>query len=301
MSLRRRAVLAAALGLVAACTPPQPRHRGSTTTEPAPPTTPTGPTALQPTTPTSSTALQPTTTAPRPTQPTAAPSDRAATIAAYRDARPTTFGLTVPGVVTRLDGSGVALTFDACGGPGGGRYDQALIATLRELRTPATLFLNARWIDANPAAFADLAADPLFDIANHGTRHLPLTVTGRPAYGIQGTRDPAEVYDEVATNHAKLTALLGRPPAFFRSGTAHYDDVATRIVAALGEKVIGFDVNADAGARHSPTQVQRAMAAVRPGSIVIAHMNNPTGGTARGMAMALPDLLARGIRFTHLR
>ncbi|CRK60386.1 polysaccharide deacetylase [Alloactinosynnema sp. L-07] len=234
----------------------------------------------------------------RPTQPPLP--DRAATVAAYRDARPTAFGLTVPGVVTRLTEPVVALTFDACGGPGGHRYDQALITTLRDLRVPATLFLNSRWIDANPAAARDLAADPLFDIGNHGTRHLPLTVTGRAAYGIHGTRDAGEVYDEIATNHAKLTALVGRAPAFFRSGTAHYDDVATRIVNDLGEQVIGFDINADAGARHSPGQVQHAMTAVRPGSIVIAHLNNPTGGTARGMAVALPNLLADGIRFTHL-
>lgn len=286
--LRRRTLFAATLGLVAACTPPQPRTRTVPTTTPGLPTT-----TPVPTTPTT----VPTTVSPRPTPQT----DRAAIIARYRDARPTAFGLTVPGVITRLPGPEVALTFDACGGPGGSGYDRALIATLRELRLPATLFLNARWIETNPAAFIDLAADPLFDIGNHGTRHLPLSVTGRAAYGIAGTRDIAEAYDEVATNHATLTHATGRPPAFFRSGTAHYDDVATRVVADLGERVIGFDVNADSGARFSPGQVKHAMAGAGPGSIVIAHMNQPTSGTARGMAQALPDLIARGLRVGRLR
>lgn len=219
----------------------------------------------------------------------------------YRAARPTRFGLTVPGVINRLPSSGVALTFDACGGPGGAQYDAALIKTLRDLGTPATLFLNARWIEANPATFRDLAADPLFDIANHGTRHLPLSVAGRSAYGIAGTRDAGEAYDEIAGNHQLLTQALGHPPAFFRSGTAHYDDVATKIVAELGEQVIGFDVNADSGARASLPQITAAMAGVRPGSIVIAHMNRPSGATAKGMAAALPPLLAAGTRFVHLR
>ncbi|HVK24142.1 MAG TPA: polysaccharide deacetylase family protein [Actinokineospora sp.] len=294
MTTNRRVFLgAAALGLVAACTPPQPRQLASAEpTTPAPsPTTTTPPVTTEPTTP------APTTTTPRPT----ATTGRAATIAAYRDARPTAFGLTVPGVVTRMPGPTVALTFDACGGPGGSGYDHALITTLRELGTPATLFLNARWIDANPAAFRDLAADPLFDIGNHGTRHLPLSVTGRAAYGIAGTRDVAEAYDEVAANHTALTQAMGRPPAFFRSGTAHYDDVATRVVADIGERVIGFDINADSGARFSPGQVKHAMAGAGPGSIVIAHMNHPGSGTARGMAHALPDLLARGLRVGRLR
>jgi peptidoglycan/xylan/chitin deacetylase (PgdA/CDA1 family) len=39
---------------------------------------------------------------------------------------------------------------------------------------PATLFVNARWIEANPRQFRQLAADPLFEIANHGTEHRPL-------------------------------------------------------------------------------------------------------------------------------
>ncbi|MFF2658622.1 polysaccharide deacetylase family protein [Kitasatospora sp. NPDC058032] len=227
---------------------------------------------------------------------------RAAVTARYADAAPTTWGLDVPGVLTTLPGAAraVALTFDACGGSGGSGYDAALIDTLRAHAVPATLFLNARWIDANPEVFENLAADPLFEIANHGTAHRPLSVTGRSAYGIAGTRDPGEVYDEVAGNLAKLTALLGRPPRFFRSGTAHYDDVATRIAADLGQRIAGFSTNADGGATLPAAQVQRELADAEPGGIVIAHMNRPASGTARGVAAALPALLAAGRTFTRL-
>ena len=194
----------------------------------------------------------------------------------YAAVTPKAWGLDVPGVITRTYGAGraLALTFDACGGPGGHRYDSALIGFLRQEQIPATLFLNARWVDANRAVFHDLATDPLFDIANHGTRHLPLSVRGRSAYGITGTRNVGEVYDEVAANAHKLFGLLGHPVRLFRSGTAHYDDVATRIVHDLGEQVIGFDVNGDGGATFTPKEVARALGAVRPGSIVICHMNS---------------------------
>src|SRR5215469_13911365 len=168
----------------------------------------------------------------RQTAPAAAPMvTRAQVVARYGHLKPHTWGFEVPGVVHALPTTRrvIALTFDACGGPGGSGYDHRLIDFLRRREVPATLFLNFRWIDANPAAFRRLAGEPLFEIANHGTRHRPLSVSGRSAYGIAGTRNAGEVYDEVARNQIKLTRLLGVPPRFFRSGTAYCDDVAVRI------------------------------------------------------------------------
>jgi peptidoglycan/xylan/chitin deacetylase (PgdA/CDA1 family) len=125
-------------------------------------------------------------------------------------------------------------------------------------------------------------------------------VSGRSAYEIAGTRDAGEVYDEVAGNRDNLDRLLGRPPRYFRSGTAHYDEVATRIVTDLGARAIGFDVNGDQGATLVPGQVERAMSAARAGSIVIGHFNHPEGGTARGMASAIHRIRDSGLRFVRL-
>lgn len=235
---------------------------------------------------------------------------RAGAEARYGTQTPGLWGLDVPGVLTRLPGAAggpgragtgdLALTFDACGGPGGSGYDAALIDFLRAHGVPATLFLNARWIDANRSVCEQLAADPLFEIANHGTLHRPLSVSGRSAYGLAGTANAGEAYEEIAGNAEKLTALLGRPPAFFRSGTAHYDEVAVRIVAELGEQVAGFTVNGDGGATYTAAQVRAEVAAAPPGAIVIGHVNHPGGGTARGIAAAVPELLAAGRRFVRL-
>jgi peptidoglycan/xylan/chitin deacetylase (PgdA/CDA1 family) len=220
----------------------------------------------------------------------------------YGNLRPNTWGFGGPGVVRDLHTSRrvIALTFDACGGPGGSGYDQALIGFLRRREVPATLFLNSRWIDANPAAFGQLAGEPLFEIANHGTRHLPLSVTGRSAYGIGGTRNAGEVYDEVATNQAKLGRLLGVPPRLFRAGTAYCDDVAARIVTAMADRLVSFSVNGDGGATFTPWQVRSTVTAAPGGSIVISHMNHPESGTAEGIAASVPYLLARGYRFVRL-
>ena len=237
------------------------------------------------------------------TVPPAAPVlTRAQVVARYGHLRPRTWGFGGPGVVRDLHTSRrvIALTFDACGGPGGSGYDQALIGFLRRREVPATLFLNSRWIDANPAAFGQLAAEPLFEIANHGTRHLPLSVTGRSAYGIGGTRNAGEVYDEVATNQAKLRRLLGVPPRLFRAGTAYCDDVAARIVTAMGDRLVSFSVNGDGGATFTPGQVRSTVTTAPGGSIVICHMNHPDSGTAQGIAASVPYLLACGYRFARL-
>jgi peptidoglycan/xylan/chitin deacetylase (PgdA/CDA1 family) len=194
----------------------------------------------------------------------------------------------------------VALTFDACGGRGGSGYDSALVALLRRHRIKATLFLNHRWILANREVARELAQDPLFDLANHGTRHQPLSVRGRSAYGISGTRSVREVYDEVETNAAFMADLLGRPVRLFRCGTAFYDDVAASVVRDLGMYPVGFTVNGDGGATFSARQVATAMRAVRPGAIVIGHMNHPLHATAAGMSRALPELSGAGYEFVHL-
>jgi peptidoglycan/xylan/chitin deacetylase (PgdA/CDA1 family) len=293
MASGRRAVLAAvAGGLLAGCA--EPRHGSGTSAASASP----GPSGT-------GAARAPRTggAVPSGAAPDARPSvTRARIVARYGHELPHIWGFDAPGVVRSLPHTtrGIALTFDACGGPGGSGFDQALLDFLNERRVPATLFLNSRWIDANPAVFRRLAADPLFEIANHGTRHRPLSVTGRSAYGIPGTRSAGEVYDEVAGNRAKLTRLLGAPPRFFRSGTAYCDDVAARIVHDLGERVVSFSVNGDGGATFTAGQVHATVAAAPARSIVLCHMNHPEGGTARGIASAVPHLLATGHSFVRL-
>ncbi|MFE7742557.1 polysaccharide deacetylase family protein [Nocardia sp. NPDC057455] len=225
------------------------------------------------------------------------------TVAAeYAGMRPQRWGVEMAGIMSTFPAAGkqMALTFDACGGPGNNDIDESLVNFLIAERIPATLFLNKRWIDANRARAAQLAANPLFELANHGVAHKPLSVNGREAYGIAGTRSARDAADEVWANHELLTTLTGTPPRFFRAGTAHYDDVAVSIVDELGETPVGFSINADFGATASAAKVQSAMNAAAPGAISLAHMHRPHSGTAAGMIAALPQIRAMGFTFVHL-
>ena len=128
--------------------------------------------------------------------------------------RPLQWGETVSGVRTRLDTGEkvVALTLDACGSAKGNGVDAKLMDFLSRERIPATLFINARWIDANPVLFRRLAANPLFEIANHGMWHKPASVNGRSVYGIKGTKDVGELVEEIERNARKIEALTGKRP-----------------------------------------------------------------------------------------
>ncbi|HET7139149.1 MAG TPA: polysaccharide deacetylase family protein [Arthrobacter sp.] len=221
-------------------------------------------------------------------------------VAEFANRKPQEWGLQVTGVVTQAAAGAIALTFDACGGPGGAGFDHELIGTLQKLHVPATLFLNERWIQANPDLTKELAANPLFELANHGFLHRPLSVNGKSAYDIAGTADLGQVYDEVTGNQKVLQDITGRLPRFFRPGTAYYDEVAAAVTRRLGLQPVNFSINGDAGATLAPAAVASSVASARPGDIVIAHFNKPGSGTAAGFRQALPRLQGGGTTFARL-
>jgi peptidoglycan/xylan/chitin deacetylase (PgdA/CDA1 family) len=215
---------------------------------------------------------------------------------------PQEWGEAVTGVKTRIAGREklLALTFDACGSAKGMQIDRALIEYLEKEQIAATLFINGRWIEPNRQEFGRLAANPLFEIANHGFSHKPASVSGRSVYGISGTKDAGELVDEIELNARRLAELTGRRPRFYRSGTAYYDEIAVRIANALDQQVAGFSLLGDAGATYSSEKVKAALLAAKPGDIVIMHFNHPESGTAAGVMAAIPELKKRGYRFVRL-
>jgi peptidoglycan/xylan/chitin deacetylase (PgdA/CDA1 family) len=220
----------------------------------------------------------------------------------YFDVVPSQWGEKVSGVSTRLDTEDkvIALTFDACGSARGKGVDSGLLEFLIREQIPATLFINARWIDANPGLFKQLAANPLFEIGNHGNLHKPASVIGRSAYGISGTKDIGELVDEIELNARKIEAISGTRPKLYRSGTAYYDEIAVQISQGLGQEVAGYSLLGDAGATWSAAQVKAALLKAVPGDIALLHMNHPEAGTGTGTIAAVPELQRRGFHFVRM-
>jgi len=219
----------------------------------------------------------------------------------YKNSAPKQWGEKTDGVVTSLKTKEkvIALTFDACGSKGDS-YDKKLIDFLIKNKIPATLFLNSRWIEKNPKTAKELAQNPLFEIENHGSQHKPLSVNGKSAYGIKGTQNASEVYDEVENNAKKIQQLSGHRPKFFRPGTAYCDDIGVKIAEDLGQKVAGYNLLGDAGATFSKAQIERQLATAKSGSIALFHMNKPSGSTAEALTESLPKLRSQGFKFVRL-
>jgi len=153
---------------------------------------------------------------------------------------PHEWGESVSGVKTRLktEDKVVALGVNACDLMGKGQ-DAKLIKFLAAENIPATLFVCGDWVDKNSAVLKKLAANPLFEIANQGIARRACSVSGKTANGVSGTKNVEDLFAEVERNARKIEAVTGNLPQYYYPGAGYYDEVAVRIVRALGYEALG--------------------------------------------------------------
>ena len=195
-------------------------------------------------------------------------------------------------------GARLALTLDACMGA----TDAALLDFLIRERMAATVFVTARWLAANAPALRTLRAHPeLFELQNHGERHVPAVIGAhRLVYGLPGAADLEALRREVREGARAIEAATGRAPAWFRAATARYDELSLRELDRMGVRIAGFSLNADAGGTLGAAEVAARLSRARDGDVVLAHLNRPASGTRAGLEQALPRLRSNGWRFVHL-
>eukprot|EP01030_Chromulinospumella_sphaerica_P021495 gene21495-21438_t len=156
----------------------------------------------------------------------------------------------------------LALTLDACSGKADQRIFQALVAN----NIPATVFVTARWLKRNAETTALMLAHPdLFQIENHGGRHIPAVDVPMKVYGIAAAGSPAAVEAEVLSGKAAVSAATGRTPSWYRGATARYNTAAIAEIAGLGEAIAGYSIKADDGATLAAASVQKRLTKVQDG------------------------------------
>lgn len=196
----------------------------------------------------------------------------------------------------------LAFTFDACGGEKGTGYDHELIEFLHNEKIPATLFVTGKWIDAHFNPFLSLSRDSLFEIENHGLNHKPCSIDGESEYGIHGTSNAAEAFDEIEANARKIEALTKLRPHFYRSATAFIDEACARMAHELGISAVSFQVLSGDAIPFTPVSVieTNVLDNIRPGAIVIMHFNHPEWNTCEAMQKIVPKLRQMGYHFVRL-
>jgi peptidoglycan-N-acetylglucosamine deacetylase len=183
-------------------------------------------------------------------------------------------------------GNQVALTFDACTttretDP----YDARIPAILRSLRVPATLFVGGGWAERERLELADLARDPLFEIANHSFHHPHLT---------RLTDDG--IRSELVRAGEEIAKVTGRRPTLFRAPYGELDSRVVKVAASLGLTTVEYDLpSGDPDPRISSQRlVDFVVGSARPGAIVVLHMNHPRFRTAEALPGIVAGLRARG-------
>ncbi|WP_406456219.1 polysaccharide deacetylase family protein [Streptomyces sp. NBC_00876] len=198
----------------------------------------------------------------------------------------------------------VALTFDADmtadEGPraaAGERFDNPeLIALLRRLKVPATVFMTGRWAEEYPSQARSIGTDPLFEIGNHSYSHYAFT---SPCYGLPAVEEDA-VRGEVERAFGAIRKAGARNVVpYFRFPGGCYDDASLRALAPEKVTAVQWDVvSGDAFATDADAVAEQVLDGVRPGSLVVMHCTRSAAPvTAEAVREVVPELRKRGYRF----
>jgi peptidoglycan/xylan/chitin deacetylase (PgdA/CDA1 family) len=207
----------------------------------------------------------------------------------------------------RTGGKTVALTFDAdmtadqgSRAAAGERFDNPeLVATLRRLKVPSTVFMTGRWAEEYRDEARSLAQDPLFEIANHSYSHYAFTPDcyGLPTIGTARMRSDVE---RAFTAFRKAGVAHAMP--YFRFPGGCYDDRALRELTPVGVTAVQWDVvSGDAFATDADAVAQQVLDGVRPGSVVVMHCTRSAApATEKAVRTIVPELRDRGFRFVKV-
>lgn len=217
-----------------------------------------------------------------------------------RAPRGRTAGAGIPGKV-------VALTFDAdmtadqgARAASGEHFDNPeLIALLRRLKVPSTVFMTGRWAQEYPAQTRSIGTDPLFEIANHSYRHYAFA---SPCYGLPAVEE-ADMRDDVRRAFAAFRKAGARNVVpYFRFPGGCYDDAALRTLASEKVTAVQWDiVSGDAFAKDADAVAEQVLDGVTPGSLVVMHCTRSAAPvTAEAVRQVVPELRRRGYRFVKV-
>jgi peptidoglycan/xylan/chitin deacetylase (PgdA/CDA1 family) len=201
----------------------------------------------------------------------------------------------------------VALTFDADmtadQGPRaakGERFDNpALIAALRKLKVPSTVFVTGRWAEEYPDQTKAIGNDPLFEIANHSYSHYAFA---SPCYGLPVVEEHDMRADVDRAFAAFKKAGARNVVPYFRFPGGCYNDAALRALAPAKVTAVQWDVvSGDAFATDADAVAEQVLAEVKPGSLVVMHCTRSAAPvTEQAIRRIVPELRERGYRFVKV-
>ncbi len=200
----------------------------------------------------------------------------------------------------------VALTFDMCETPGQVTgYDAALVDYLRANGLKATFFAGGKWMRSHAERTRQLMADPLFEMANHAEAHRNLRLLSGNALK-EEIEGPQRAYEMQRAELSRAQCVRGDDgfetiPArmgLFRFPFGACNQAALDAVNDAGLLAIQWDLSTgDPVPAQSAEAIAEAMLRAKPGAIIIGHGNGRGFHTAEALAIAIPQMKAKGYEF----
>lgn len=197
----------------------------------------------------------------------------------------------------------VALTFDADFSPFALRHvnehrypeqvNTAVLDYLQQHAIPATIFVTGMWARQYPDALARVAASPQLELANHTWNHDAWT---SDCYNLPHIDNDGGKHDQIRRTQRLLLESTGVQPRWFRFPGLCHTKNDERIVAAEGLQPVDTDVAVDdAFARDATRAVAAMLTQIKPGSILLLHLNGAPNApaTAQILSQLVPALAQR--------
>lgn len=178
----------------------------------------------------------------------------------------------------------IALTFDDGPHP---LYTLALLSVLKEEKTPATFFVVGFMANRYPELIRAIKAGG-HEIANHTYSHVTLTKLS-----------PEEAMTEYRATNDVIKRLTGTTPKFCRPPGGDFNDSVLQSSADLGlTTVLWTDDPGDYSNPGDNVLLQREVAALKPGAIVLLH--DGSANTMDTLKTFIRTAKAKGYQFVSL-
>ena len=190
-----------------------------------------------------------------------------------------------------IDGSAVAITFDACATHSHVyEFDRSIFDTLKREGVPATIFVSGRWVEGHPDAMEELASSPLIEFGDHSYDHPHMPELTTP-----------EMAQQIDETEAAL-ARFGKHSIAFRPPFGEFSAEVLQVLARKGLPPVLWDVvSGDPSAGSTPASILRTvLKKTRPGSIIVFHINGRGWRTAEALPSVITELRQHGFRFVPL-
>lgn len=187
----------------------------------------------------------------------------------------------------------VALTFDACEAKGQpATFDRPLLDYLEAEKLPFTVFATGLFAERNAADLARLAKTGLVEVENHSHDH--------PQH--MQRLSPEAQRAEIGRADAAILAATGTRPRFFRFPAGNYDAAALALVEGSGHKAVHWRwPSGDPAKGLAPDRLRDwVLSKVRPGDVLIFHINGRAPATHVALPEIVRELRRRGYGFVRL-